>query len=193
MVLRVLLLLLLLPPTASGVTLEVVNLYQPLSLHGTDGVGESLGEGDPVQAAVMSRPYVVTGAMPEDLVKAVGAPHRVASNGDGYVVEDANLLSLCKINLTAEMTDARLLVRLDVSKLELPEELDLSARQVVTLSIMAVEHTLRDYFRHIKDEILKVSIGLKGTNEGTEGLKDLARRLRFGGVSPKGKVPNGGL
>ena len=189
MVLRVLALLLLLPLIASGVTLEVVNLYQPLSLHGTDGVGESLGEDDPVQAAVMSRPYAVTGAMPEDLVKAVGSPHRIASNGDGYVVEDANLLSLCKISLTAEMGNTRLLVRLDVSKLELPEELDLSARQVVALSIMAIERTLRDYFQHIKDEILRVSIGVQGTNEGTEGLKDLARRLRFGGANAKGEAP----
>ncbi|MCH2063720.1 MAG: hypothetical protein MK194_08345 [Roseibacillus sp.] len=182
MALRVLALLLLLPSIVSGVTLEVVNLYQPLSLHGTDGVGESLGEDDPVQAAVMSRPYAVTGAMPEDLVKAVGSPHRITSNGDGYVVEDANLLNLCKIELSAEMKNTRLLVRLDVSKLELPEELDLTARQVVTLSIVAIEYTLKDYFRNSKDEDLRVSIGVKGTNEGNEALKNLARRLTLGGV-----------
>ena len=181
---RVLAVLLLLPALVSGVTLEVVNLYQPLSLHGTDGIGESLGENDPVQAAVMSRPYAVTGAMPEDLVKAVGAPHRIASNGDGYDVRDANLLNLCKIELSAEMKNTRLLVRLDVSKLEVPEELDLTARQVLTLSIMAIEHTLKDYFSDGKGEVLRVSIGVKGTNEGNESLQNLARRLSLGEGSP---------
>ena len=48
----------------SGVTVEVVQVYQPLSLHGTDGIGEALEEGDPVQAAVMARPYALTGAVP---------------------------------------------------------------------------------------------------------------------------------
>ena len=122
------------------------------------------------------------------MVKAVGSPHRIASNGDGYVVEDANLLNLCKIDLSAEMKNARLLVRLDVSKLELPEELDLTARQVVTLSIIAIEHTLKDYFRNSKGEDLRVSIGVKGTNEGNEALKNLARRLRLGGPRSDGEV-----
>ena len=92
------------------------------------------------------------------------------------------MLNLCKIELSAEMKNTRLLVRLDVSKLELPEELDLTARQVVTLSIVAIEYTLKDYFRNSKDEDLRVSIGVKGTNEGNEALKNLARRLTLGGV-----------
>ena len=184
MFLRVLAAALLVPAPVSAVTLEVVQLYQPLSLHNTDGIGEGLGKDEPIQAAVMSRPYAVTGAMPEDLVKAVGAPHRIASNGDGYDVEDANLLNLCKIDLSAEMKNARLLVRLDLSAFVLPEELDLTARQVVTLSIMAIEQTLRDYFSDSREEVLSVSIGVKGTNEGNESLGDLARRLRIGGPAP---------
>lgn len=187
MVLRVLAVAFLLPALGSAVTVEVVNLYQPLSLHNTDGIGEDLGENDPIQAAVMSRPYAVGGAMPEDLVKAVGAPHRIASNGQAYDVKDANLLNLCKVTLSAEMKNTRLLVRLDVSEFELPEELDLTARQVVALSILAIERTLKDYFRNITDEVLSVSIGVKGTNEGNETLKDLARRFKLGSSRAAGE------
>jgi len=187
MVLRVLAAAFFLPALGSAVTVEVVNLYQPLSLHNTDGIGEDLGANDPVQAAVMSRPYAVGGAMPEDLVKAVGAPHRIANNGQAYDVKDANLLNLCKVTLSAEMRNTRLLVRLDVSEFVLPEELDLTARQVVALSILAIEQTLKDYFRNIKDEVLGVSIGVKGTNERNEALKDLARRFKLGGSEGTGE------
>ncbi|HJM64290.1 MAG: hypothetical protein QF405_02715 [Roseibacillus sp.] len=187
MVLRVLAAAFLLPALCSAVTVEVVNLYQPLSLHNTDGIGEDLGENDPIQAAVMSRPCAVGGAMPEDLVKAVATPHRIASDGQAYDVKDANLLNLCKITLSAEMKKTRLLVRLDVSKFELPEELDLTVRQVVALSILAIERTLKDYFRNNKNEALGVSIGVKGTNEGNETLKDLAKRFNLGGSRPAGE------
>ncbi len=173
----------LLSSFSSAVTLEVVNLHQPLSLHGTDGVGDTLGQDDPVQAAVMPRPYAVTGAMPEDLVKAVAAPHRIATNGDGYKVEDANLLNLCRVALGAEMKGSRLLVRLDVSKFTLQEDMDLTARQVLTLSIIAIERTLRDYFRDVEDAVLGVSIGIKGTTEGNASLRDLARRFKIGDSS----------
>ena len=177
---RSLVLLLLLCSPVLAVTLEVVELYQPLSLHRTDGVGETLGEEDPVQAAVFARPYAVTGAMPEDLVKAVAAPHRIATNSEGYEVEDANLLNLCGVALSSEMKVNRLLVRFDMGNFKLPEDLDLTARQVIQLSIIAVERTLRSYFRNFKDEVLSVSIGIIGTTDGNESLKELAKRFRLG-------------
>jgi hypothetical protein len=180
MLLRSLVLLLLLCSPVLAVTLEVVELYQPLSLHRTDGVGETLGEEEPVQAGVFARPYAVTGAMPEDLVKAVAAPHRIATNSEGYEVEDANLLNLCGVALSSEMKVNRLLVRFDMGNFKLPEDLDLTARQVVQLSIIAVERTLRSYFRNFKDEVLSVSIGITGTTDGNESLKDLAKRFRLG-------------
>ncbi len=177
---RSLVLLLLLCSPVLAVTLEVVELYQPLSLHRTDGVGETLGEEDPVQAGVFARPYAVTGAMPEDLVKAVAAPHRIATNSEGYEVEDANLLNLCGVALSSEMKVNRLLVRFDMGNFKLPEDLDLTARQVIQLSIIAVERTLRSYFRNFKDEVLSVSIGIIGTTDGNESLKELAKRFRLG-------------
>ena len=165
---------------SSAITVEVVNLHQPLSLHFTDGVGEEIN-GELLQAAVMSRPYAITGAIPEDLVKAVATPHQIPSNAEAYNLKDANLLNLCKIALNAEMRRGKLLVRFDVSKFSIPEEVDLAAQEVMQLSIMAVERTLRDYFKKVyEEEAFEVSIGVVGTNEGNASLRELAKRFKIG-------------
>ena len=78
------------------------------------------------------------------------------------------------------MRQARLLVRLDVSSFEMPEEVDLTIRQALTFSIIAIQRTLEDYFQHVPGDPLEVSVGIKGTREGNETLKDLARRFRVG-------------
>jgi hypothetical protein len=181
MFLRIFACLLLLPTLAFAVTVEVVKLYQPLSFHNTDGAGDEAEGGEPIQAAVMARPYAITGAIPEDLVKAVAAPYQIASNATGYDVKDANLLNLCKVTMSVEMKGAKLLVRFNVSNLEIPEDLDLVARHVVRLSIAAIRRTLRDYFKGIEDEeAFQVSIAVTGTNEGNATLKDLAVRFKVG-------------
>ena len=60
---------------ASATTLEVLRVFQPLSLHGTDIDHEFKGES--VQAHIFARPMVLSGAMPENLVLAVATPHRM--------------------------------------------------------------------------------------------------------------------
>lgn len=174
-------LFLLLPAMASAITVEVVRLYQPVSLHDTDGVGDEEDGEDPIQAAVLSRPMAISGAMPEDLVKAVAMPHKILSNTPAYAVEEVNLLILCKVALSAEMKGEKLLVRLDVQNLEIPGDLDLTGRQVVRLAIKAVRQTLMDYFKHAKGEDpIEVSVGVIGTDEGNAALKDLAVRFKAG-------------
>ena len=81
-------------------------------------------------------------------MKAVAEPHKIASNSPAYDVADANLLNLCKVKLTAEMKLEKLIVRLDVTEISIPEEIDLTSRHVLRLSILAIRKTLKDYFRH---------------------------------------------
>lgn len=52
-----------------------------------------------MQAAVIDHPMVLSGAFPEDLVRAVGMPFRFPSNNSTYEVEEANLLVLCGVKL----------------------------------------------------------------------------------------------
>lgn len=173
-----LVLLCFLPMALSAITVEVVRLFQPISLHGTDGAGDE--DADQVlQAAVMSRPMALAGAIPEDLVKAVGDPCKIASNSPAYTVQEANLLLICKIGLSVEMLEERLLVRLDVSRLEMPEEVDLTVRQVLTLTIKSIRKTLEAYFAH-SDEKLPWEVRITGTKESNASLKNLSAKFTVG-------------
>ncbi|MDA0766906.1 MAG: hypothetical protein O3A92_08810 [Verrucomicrobia bacterium] len=171
----VLALLCLLPAALSAITIEVVRLYQPLSLHGTDGAGEEEADHMVLQAAVLERPMALAGAIPEDLVKAVGEPCRIASNSPAYTVEEANLLILSKIKMEVEMLEERLLVKLDVSELAMPEEVDLTARQALVLSIRAIRKTLEAYFAH-SDEKVHWEVRITGTDESNASLRDLSAK-----------------
>lgn len=180
----VLLLFWLAPVIAQGITIEVVKLYQPISLHRTDSGGVEL-DGEPLQAAVLSRPVAVSGAIPEDLVKALALPHRLATNSPAYAESDANLISLCKIALKVELKGQRLLVRLDVSELAIPDGIDLTARQILRLTIMSMERTLKEYFGTIDEELYSVSVGIIGTKDQNASLRQLATRFKLGGKDGK--------
>ena len=173
-------LLALLVGPASGITIEVVRLYQPLSLHGTDAAGDNETLEEVVQASVMSRPLAIAGAIPEDLVKAVAEPCKIMSNSPAYTLDEANLLILCKIGLTVQIVDDLLIVRLDVSKLAIPEDIDLSSRQILRLSITAIRKTLEHYYAQI-DEAIEWKVVIEGTGPKNKSLKDLGKKYKFGG------------
>jgi hypothetical protein len=151
-----------------------------LSLHGTDGAGDVEDDEEVLQAAVMPRPMALAGAIPEDLVKAVGDPCKIQSNSPAYNLPEANLIILCKIGLSVEMLDQRLLVKLDVSRMSMPEEIDLTARQTLTLTIRAIRKTLEAYFAH-SDEKVPWEVRITGTNERNASLKNLSAKYTVGG------------
>lgn len=163
----------------AGITIEVVRLYQPLSLHGTDAAGDNETLEEVVQASVMSRPLAVAGAIPEDLVKAVGEPCKIMSNSPAYTLDEANLLILCKVGLRVAMVEDRLVVRLDLSKMTIPEDIDLSSRQILRLTITAVRKTLEHYYAQI-DEGLEWEVVVTGTRDGNASLKNLSTKFKIG-------------
>ena len=113
------------------------------------------------------------------MVKAVGDPCKIASNSPAYTIEEANLLLICKIGLSVEMLEDRLLVRLDISKLAMPEEVDLTARQVLTMSIKSIRRTLEAYFAH-SDQNIPWEVRITGTKESNASLKNLSAKYTVG-------------
>ncbi len=154
---------------------EVVTVFQALSYHGTDSVEEV--DGELFQAGVQSFPLIVSGAMPEVMVEAIARPHRLPSLGE-YRFKENNLLVLCKIALRAEMKDKELRVSFDVSKLSLPEEVECSARTVLSMAIKALDQTLRSY-AHRSDEKTAYRVEIIGTNDKNESLKNLSRKVEI--------------
>ncbi|MDG2400689.1 MAG: hypothetical protein P8M04_08945 [Akkermansiaceae bacterium] len=154
----------------SATTLEVLRVFQPLSLHGTDVDHEFKGEA--IQAHIFARPMVLSGAMPENLVLAVATPHRMPATFN-YDVNECNLLTLFQVELSGIMLDSgQLKVAFNLSKMKAPEGVELPIRTVLKLSIQALKRTLEDY-HHPENKPLKVKIAIEGTTEKNRSLRDL--------------------
>ena len=179
-VMKVLFTLLALALPLSATTISVVPVFEPLSMHGTDVDDAITDTGEALQATVASRPMALTGAFPEVLVDSIRTPHKFPSNNPNYKVEEVNLLVLCNIAIAAEMGEDGLKVRLNVANLTVPEGVDLTARQVLKLALVAIRKTLEEYQKP-QSEPLKVGITLEGVNDGTASLKDLETNYALGG------------
>lgn len=166
-------------PLASATTIMVVPVFEPLSLRGTDGDEAISDTGEALQACVMSRPMAMTGAFPEVLVDAIRSPHLIPTNNPNYKVQETNLLVLCNIGISGEMTPEGLTVRLDVAQLAIPPEVDLTARQILKLAIVALRKTLEEYQRP-QTEPLSITLVIEGADEAKAGLRELGAKFVIG-------------
>ncbi len=153
-------------------TISVVPVYEPLSLHGTDVDAVISDTGEALQATVLPRAMALTGAFPEVLIEAIRTPHKLPTNNPNYKVEEANVLVLCNVSIGAELTDEGLVVKLDVRDLDIPAEVDLTSRQLLKITLVALQRTLEEY-NSAQTDPLNVSIVIDGTNENNATLKDL--------------------
>lgn len=150
----------------------VVPIFEPLSLHQTDADDAISSEGESLQASVMPRPMALTGAFPEVLVDAIRSPHLIPSNQPTYKVQETNLLVLSHIGIRGELHDNTLSVSLQLDELQVPADLDISPRQIIELTIVAIRKTLEVYQTHLSDP-LSVSISILGTIPSLSHLTDL--------------------
>lgn len=160
-------------------TIMVVPVYEPLSLHGTDGDEAITDVGEALQASVMARPMSLTGAFPEVLVDSIKSPHQIPTNNPNYKVTETNLLVLCNIGIAGKMTEDGLLVTLDITQLSIPPDVDLTSRQVLKLALIALRKTLEEYQRP-QIQPLKVSVVIEGAVEGKAPLADLGVKFSLG-------------
>ena len=161
---------------AMASTISMVPIFEPLSLHGTD-VDDAISDiGETLQASVMSRPMALTGAFPEVLVDAIRSPHLVPTNNPNYKVQEANLLVLCNVGISGEIQENVLQVKLNVANLAIPEDVDLTSRQILKLAILALRKTLEGYHRG-QMQPLNVEISIDGADEAKAGLRDLGAKF----------------
>ena len=154
-------------------TIMVAPIYEPLSLHDTDGDEAISDTGEALQACVMSRPMAMTGAYPEVLVDAIRTSHKIPTNNSNYIVPEANLLVLANIGIRAVKTETGLVIHLDVSHLSIPEDVDLTSRQILNLTIVAIRKTLEVY-QAGQASPMEVSLVIDGTSEHNSNLNELA-------------------
>lgn len=162
-------------------TIMVVPIYEPLSMHGTDGDDAISDIGEALQATVMSRPMALSGAFPEVLVESMRTPHPLPSNNPNYRVQETNLFVLCNIGVKAQLTENGLLVTLDINEISIPFDVDLTSRQILRIGIVAVRKTLEEYQRP-QPEPLKVRIRIAGATGDREPLNDVGVEFTLTGA-----------
>ena len=157
----------------------VVPIFEPLSLHGTDGDEAITDIGEALQASVMARPMALTGAFPEVLVDAIRTPHSIPTNNPNYQVKEVNLLVLCDVGIDGRMTEEGLVVTFNIAKLSIPADVDLTSRQVLKLAMIALRKTLEQYHGPQPDP-LKVKVAIEGADDAKASLMDLGTSFTLG-------------
>lgn len=168
---------------AAATQIMVVPIYEPISLHGTDGDDETSEIGEALQATILSRPMALSGAFPEALVDAVRSPHLIPTNNPNYVVQEANLLVLCNVGIHGVLTDGILNVSINVSELAIPPEVDLTTRQILKLTLIALKKTLEAYQAE-QTKPMTVVVLIDGADEGKASLRDLGTKFVLGELVP---------
>ena len=170
---KILFLSLLLVGSLSAITKEVIQVFQPVSYHDTDSATEYGVKGELIQAAVIDRSMVLSGAFPEDLVKAVAMPFRLESNNPTYQVKEANLVVLSGLSLEVTRELDSLEVVIDCSKFKIPEHVELTERQILMMTVEAIRRTVRVYYQEGGYEPFQYQVRLAGLGKEQQGLKDL--------------------
>jgi hypothetical protein len=161
--------------------IDVVQVFQPISLHGSD-VGDEVDDtGESLQASILSRPMALTGGFPEVLVESIAMPHELPTNNENYKIKEVNLVVICGLKIDAELDDdGMLLVEINIANMVIPEEIDMTARQVLRLIAGSIKKTLLEYNTMQKDD-LRVQLRVVGTNESNHTLQDLGNKYLVDG------------
>lgn len=161
--------------------IDVVQIYQPISLHGSDVDDEVDDTGESLQASILSRPMALTGAFPEVLVESIAMPHALPTNNENYNIKEVNLVVICGLKIQAELDDdGMLLVEINIANLVIPEEIDMTARQVLRLVSGSIKKTLVEY-NGMQKEDLRVQVRVVGTNESNHALQDMGNKYSVEG------------
>ncbi|GAA5494308.1 hypothetical protein Rhal01_00468 [Rubritalea halochordaticola] len=162
--------------TAFSSTKAVYPVWQPISLHGTDVDGVPGMESGVAFGVVMSRPMVLSGALPEALVCAVGLQHQMQSIGT-YEEKEANLLVLYNISVQPTLNDKGLLIVFDLSKIVTPEDMEVGARDSIKLAVTAIKKTLQAYAdAHLRKD-LKCAISIEGLGPKNQSFRELGEQF----------------
>jgi hypothetical protein len=108
-------------------------------------------------------------------------PHELPTNNENYKIKEVNLVVICGLKIDAELDDdGMLLVEINIANMVIPEEIDMTARQVLRLIAGSIKKTLLEYNTMQKDD-LRVQLRVVGTNESNHTLQDLGNKYLVDG------------
>ncbi|MFC5049466.1 hypothetical protein ACFPK9_02365 [Rubritalea spongiae] len=152
-------------------TKSVYQIWQPLSLKGTDVYGVVGVESNQPGVVIMPRPVVLSGAIPEDLVTAIALDYPLASSAKNYSEPHVNLLAISNVSLRALLEDEGLLIQFDVSKAQSEKDLGVDLETVISMGIEAVRKTAVFNAKTQLDNPLRCIVKVVGAEKGSSLLK----------------------
>jgi hypothetical protein len=120
---------------------QIAEIFQPISLLGTDTEDEPLKDGQTMAATILCRPILVAGAFPESPVMAMCLPHKITGATDGFP-EESNLIVLVGAEIDAEFGEKSHSVTADFSHAKVSEDLGVSLLQVMQLTAECLQRNL---------------------------------------------------
>jgi hypothetical protein len=126
---------------------DLIVVYQPTSLLGTELDADPLGTGESLAATIVARTVIIGGAFPESPVHAISLPHRIAGAPENFPKE-SNLIVLVGADIHAEWGEKEDRIIADFSHAKAPENLGVTLIQVMKMSALCLQRTLGD--RHQK-------------------------------------------
>lgn len=121
---------------------QIAEIFQPISLLGTDTEDEPLKDGQDMAATILSRPILIGGAFPESPVLAMCLPHKIAGAPDEFPKE-SNLIVLVGAKLDAEFGEKSHTVIADFSRAKASDDLGVTLLQVMQLTAECLQRNLR--------------------------------------------------
>ena len=118
--------------------------WQPMSLLGTEMMAEPLPNEDEMAVSFISRPHMFQAGLFEEIVAAVGTPHRLAG-ADKAFPKESNLTVLMNAKVSGEETEKARTIHIDLSKTtaKLLATHELSLEQVGKLLVACITKNLR--------------------------------------------------
>ena len=122
----------------------LIEVYQPISLLGTDLEGDPLRTGAGLPAVIFSRPTIIGGAFPESTVHALSLPHQIAGAPEDFPKE-SNLIILVGAKIYVEWGANEHQIIADFSKAKAPKNLGITVLQVMQMSALCLQKTLGEH------------------------------------------------
>jgi hypothetical protein len=120
---------------------DIVSIFQPLSLLGTELEAYPLGKNESVYADVLATSTIVSSAYPEAIVQAIALPHHFYNAPEGFPAE-SNLIILSGGHLDAAWGEARHSITIDFSKASV-KDLGVTLKQLCRLTLLCLSRSLQ--------------------------------------------------
>ena len=157
--------------SSCATTTTVYQVWQPLSLLGTDVESVPNVASVVPRAVSMPRPVVVSGAIPEGVVAAIAVEHPMAAVGWHTELSAVNLLNVAKVDLMALLDGNTLTVQFDLSEAGVPKKYGVTLEQVLDLGIDSLRKTLKFNAKGQLDEPLLCEIKILGVKKDSALMK----------------------